>query len=93
MYVCLGYVYNHVMLFPIRDETLEALSDAQVVAPMVLTADTHSALRRNSYLYVFDYQTKYGDYPQVRAIVLIMIKVSGDVSNAVNDPFDGPKTF
>ncbi|XP_028035883.1 neuroligin-1-like [Bombyx mandarina] len=48
----------------IRDETLEALSDAQVVAPMVLTADTHSALRRNSYLYVFDYQTKYGDYPQ-----------------------------
>lgn len=48
-----------------RDETLEALSDAQVVAPMVLTADTHSALRRNSYLYVFDYQTKYGDYPQV----------------------------
>ncbi|XP_013148737.1 PREDICTED: neuroligin-4, X-linked isoform X2 [Papilio polytes] len=48
----------------IRDETLEALSDAQVVAPAVLTADTHSALRRNSYLYVFDYQTKYGDYPQ-----------------------------
>ncbi|XP_045504959.1 neuroligin-4, Y-linked [Colias croceus] len=48
----------------IRDETLEALSDAQVVAPIVLTADTHSALRRNSYLYVFDYQTKNGDYPQ-----------------------------
>ncbi|XP_049887755.1 neuroligin-4, Y-linked isoform X2 [Pectinophora gossypiella] len=48
----------------IRDETLEALSDAQVVAPIVLTADTHSALRRNSYVYVFDYQTKYGDYPQ-----------------------------
>ncbi|XP_046976256.1 neuroligin-4, Y-linked [Vanessa cardui] len=48
----------------IRDETLEALSDAQVVAPTVVTADTHSALRRNSYLYVFDYQTKYGDYPQ-----------------------------
>ncbi|XP_072935521.1 neuroligin-4, Y-linked isoform X2 [Epargyreus clarus] len=48
----------------IRDETLEALSDAQVVAPTILTADTHSALRRNSYLYVFDYQTKFGDYPQ-----------------------------
>ncbi|XP_053601597.1 neuroligin-4, Y-linked [Plodia interpunctella] len=48
----------------IRDETLEALSDAQVVAPIVLTADTHSALRRNSYLYVFDYQSKFGDYPQ-----------------------------
>jgi len=50
----------------IRDETLEALSDAQVVAPVVQTADLHSAARRNSYLYVFDYQTKFGDYPQVR---------------------------
>jgi neuroligin len=50
----------------IRDETLEALSDAQVVAPVVHTADLHSAARRNSYLYVFDYQTKFGDYPQVR---------------------------
>ena len=49
----------------IRDETLEALSDAQVVAPVVHTADLHSAARRNSYLYVFDYQTKFGDYPQV----------------------------
>lgn len=48
----------------IRDETLEALSDAQVVAPVVHTADLHSAERRNSYLYVFDYQTKFGDYPQ-----------------------------
>lgn len=48
----------------IRDETLEALSDAQVVAPVVNTADLHSAERRNSYLYVFDYQTKFGDYPQ-----------------------------
>ncbi|KAJ9581762.1 hypothetical protein L9F63_003831, partial [Diploptera punctata] len=50
----------------IRDETLEALSDAQVVAPVVHTADLHSAARRNSYLYVFDYQTKFGDYPQLR---------------------------
>lgn len=54
----------------IRDETLEALSDAQVVAPVVQTADLHSAARRNSYLYVFDYQTKFGDYPQVRTLVL-----------------------
>lgn len=59
-------IFLTVFYFSHRDETLEALSDAQVVAPMVLTADTHSALRRNSYLYVFDYQTKYGDYPQVR---------------------------
>lgn len=49
----------------IRDETLEALSDAQYVAPVVHTADLHSAEHRNSYLYVFDYQTKSGDYPQV----------------------------
>ncbi|GLG92735.1 Neuroligin-1 [Gryllus bimaculatus] len=48
----------------IRDETLEALSDASVVAPAVRTADLHSAQRRNSFLYVFDYQTKFGDYPQ-----------------------------
>lgn len=48
----------------IRDETLEALSDAQYVAPVVHTADLHSAEHRNSFLYVFDYQTKMGDYPQ-----------------------------
>uniref|UniRef100_A0A8D9E0V9 Neuroligin-4, Y-linked n=1 Tax=Cacopsylla melanoneura TaxID=428564 RepID=A0A8D9E0V9_9HEMI len=48
----------------IRDETLEALSDAMVVAPTVNTADLHSSARRNSYLYVFDYQTKNGDYQQ-----------------------------
>ncbi|XP_066143773.1 neuroligin-4, Y-linked [Euwallacea fornicatus] len=48
----------------IRDETLEALSDAQFVAPVVHTADLHSAEHRNSYLYVFDYQTKFGDYQQ-----------------------------
>jgi hypothetical protein len=44
---------------------LEALSDAQVVAPAALTVDLHSADHRNSFLYVFDYQTKFGDYPQV----------------------------
>ncbi|EDV93359.1 GH19264, partial [Drosophila grimshawi] len=48
----------------IRDETLEALSDAQVVAPAAQTVDLHSADHRNSYLYVFDYQTRFGDYPQ-----------------------------
>ncbi|KAG5679900.1 hypothetical protein PVAND_009436 [Polypedilum vanderplanki] len=47
-----------------NDETLEALSDAQVVAPATLTVDLHSADHRNSFLYVFDYQTKFGDYPQ-----------------------------
>ncbi|XP_025831626.1 neuroligin-1 [Agrilus planipennis] len=48
----------------IRDETLEALSDAQYVAPVIHTADLHSTEHRNSFLYVFDYQTKFGDYPQ-----------------------------
>ncbi|XP_049537594.1 neuroligin-4, Y-linked [Anopheles darlingi] len=48
----------------IRDETLEALSDARNVAPAVQTADLHSADHRNSFLYVFDYQTKFGDFPQ-----------------------------
>ncbi|XP_052869376.1 neuroligin-2 [Anopheles cruzii] len=48
----------------IRDETLEALSDARHVAPAVQTADLHSADHRNSFLYVFDYQTKFGDFPQ-----------------------------
>lgn len=58
----------------IRDETLEALSDAQVVAPVVNTADLHSANRRNSYLFVFDYQTKYGDYQQVSAVFFATIR-------------------
>lgn len=53
----------------IRDETLEALSDAQYVAPVVHTADLHSAEHKNSYLYVFDYQTKFGDYQQVRKLL------------------------
>lgn len=57
MFVC--YLFN-------RDETLEALSDAQIVAPAALTVDLHSADHRNSFLYVFDYQTKFGDFPQVR---------------------------
>lgn len=51
--------------FSFRDETLEALGDANTVAPATRTADLHSQSHRNSYLYVFDYQTKFGDYPQV----------------------------
>ncbi|XP_055375112.1 neuroligin-4, Y-linked isoform X2 [Condylostylus longicornis] len=48
----------------IRDETLEALSDAQIVAPSAHTVELHSAEHRRSYMYVFDYQTKFGDFPQ-----------------------------
>lgn len=36
------------------------------MAPAALTVDLHSADHRNSFLYVFDYQTKFGDYPQVK---------------------------
>lgn len=49
----------------IRDETLEALSDAQVIAPAIQTVDLHSTDHKKPYLYVFEYQTKFGDFPQV----------------------------
>lgn len=55
------------IIYSSRDETLEALGDANTVAPATRTADLHSQSRRNSYLYVFDYQSKFGDYPQVRS--------------------------
>lgn len=58
-----------------RDETLEALSDAQIVAPAAQTVDLHSADHRNSFLYVFDYQTKFGDFPQV-CIYIINVFIS-----------------
>lgn len=49
----------------IRDETLEALGDGQYVAPLVKTADLHSSPQRSSYFYVFEYQTKASEFPQV----------------------------
>lgn len=53
----------------LRDETLEALSDAQVVAPVILAADVHSSAASNrTFFYVFDYQTKNGDFQQVSAL-------------------------
>ncbi|XP_026676494.1 neuroligin-1-like [Diaphorina citri] len=48
----------------IRDETLDALSDAMYTAPLWTLADLQSKGRNSCYLYVFDYQTKYGVYPQ-----------------------------
>lgn len=65
----------------IRDETLEALSDAQVVAPVIHTADLHSSAHRNSYLYVFDYQTKFGDYPQVGPWTCMVVLVNTITEN------------
>lgn len=61
-------IFVYFQIFVKRDETLEALSDAQFVAPAAQTVDLHSADHRNSFLYVFDYQTKFGDFAQVRII-------------------------
>lgn len=58
-----------------RDAAVAALSDAQFVAPLVQTGDLLSAKPSQgqdggptpkTYFYVFDYQTKDGDYPQVK---------------------------
>ncbi|XP_041974133.1 neuroligin-4, X-linked-like [Aricia agestis] len=53
-----------------RDAAVLALSDAQYVAPLVQTGDFLSVSKSsigtgsNTFFYVFDYQTKDGDYPQ-----------------------------
>ncbi|KAK9737697.1 Myb/SANT-like DNA-binding domain [Popillia japonica] len=56
-----------------RDAAVAALSDAQFVAPLVQTGDLLSAkppqpgqepTGPKTFFYVFDYQTKDGDYPQ-----------------------------
>lgn len=56
-----------------RDSAVAALSDAQFVAPLVHTGDTLAPLPAGPgqqktgpkcFFYVFDYQTKDGDYPQ-----------------------------
>ncbi|KAK4880714.1 hypothetical protein RN001_008860 [Aquatica leii] len=56
-----------------RDAAVAALSDAQFVAPLVQTGDLLSAkppqpgqehTGPRTFFYVFDYQTKDGDYPQ-----------------------------
>lgn len=57
-----------------RDSAVAALSDAQFVAPLVHTGDTlapppalpgQEKTGQKCFFYVFDYQTKDGDYPQV----------------------------
>ncbi|XP_023324105.1 neuroligin-4, X-linked [Eurytemora carolleeae] len=47
-----------------RDESVEALTDGLYVSPGVESADYHASLNKNSWFYVFDYQTKYGDFSQ-----------------------------
>ncbi|KAJ8871180.1 hypothetical protein PR048_027486 [Dryococelus australis] len=56
--------------FNIRDETMEALGDALVVAPVVRAADMHASGRKRPHLYVFEYQTRSGDYPQCLRLLL-----------------------
>lgn len=59
-----------------RDATVAALSDAQFVAPLVQAGDLISYRSianpgvgsNKAFFYVFDYQTKDGDYPQVRSL-------------------------
>lgn len=41
---------------------IEVLGDAEVVAPLVSTAQLHSKVHLQTYMYVFNYQTKEGDY-------------------------------
>ncbi|KAK7015845.1 Carboxylesterase [Halocaridina rubra] len=45
-----------------RDETLDLLSDALYAAPVISTGNYHSLSSPNTYLYVFDHQTRYGDF-------------------------------
>lgn len=58
-----------------------ALSDAQYVAPLVQTGDFLSVAKSSpesgpkTFFYVFDYQTKDGDYPQVSDFELSWIKI------------------
>ena len=55
----------------IRDKTLEALTDAHFVAPIIETGDYHSSLNARSWAYVFDYQTKNSYYKQVRKLNIL----------------------
>lgn len=75
--------WERTVLHPIntRDATIAALSDAQYVAPLVHTGDMLSRPKTSgaaddlkqrttkSFFYVFDYQTRDGDYPQVSIII------------------------
>ena len=61
-------------------QTVEALNDAQYVAPLVETGDYHSSLNSKSWFYVFDYQTKNSNYKQVRSKQLSVLMAGGSSS-------------
>ena len=46
----------------IRVTTLEALNDADYIAPLVETRGYHSSLNVRLWFYIFDYQTKNSYY-------------------------------
>lgn len=46
-----------------RDQILEILSDAQIVAPVVRMGELHSDINPKSFFYCFTHQSTYGDYP------------------------------
>lgn len=52
-----------------REETLALLSDALYGAPVMHTGNLHSLASSMTYLYVFDYQTRNGDFEQVSKVV------------------------
>ncbi|CAL4108169.1 unnamed protein product, partial [Meganyctiphanes norvegica] len=45
-----------------RDETLQLLSDALYAAPALHTGNLHTSTSSSTYFYVFDHQTKNGDF-------------------------------
>ncbi|XP_071527711.1 neuroligin-2-like isoform X3 [Panulirus ornatus] len=49
-----------------RDETLALLSDALYAAPVMHTGNLHALANPNTYLYVFDHQTRNGDFDHQR---------------------------
>lgn len=66
-----------------RDSAVAALSDAQFVAPLVHTGDMlapppaqpgQEKSGPKCFFYVFDYQTKDGDYPQVSIEILAITR-------------------
>ena len=54
------------------------MSDGLYVSPAIETADYHASLNKNSWFYVFDYQTKYGDYATVRIRTMRLNKIKKD---------------
>ncbi|XP_026467551.1 neuroligin-4, Y-linked-like [Ctenocephalides felis] len=52
-----------------RDVLLDILSDARVIAPLVLTGHYHSRVNAQSYMYVFAHNSQYGPYADLEKSV------------------------